>query len=86
MDLTILNLCQIPAGHVYSMSRRLTPTADSPTSPCTTTGHGSPDFVAYRSSPLSWDNGDELTEAERAAVFEDLVRSAAERGMWIEVE
>lgn len=49
-------------------------------------GYGSPNFVAYRNSPLTWDNGDELTEEEREAVFEDLVRSAAERGMTIEIE
>jgi hypothetical protein len=49
-------------------------------------GYGSPDFVAYRNSPLTWDTGDDLTEEEREAVFDDLVRSAAERGISIEIE
>jgi hypothetical protein len=49
-------------------------------------GHGSPDVVAYRSSMTRWDDGTPVTPDDRARIEDDLARSAAERGLTIELE
>lgn len=49
-------------------------------------GGGSPDFLAYRNSLVSWDDGEPLTEADKEAVLDDLLKSAEERGWTIEIE
>jgi hypothetical protein len=49
-------------------------------------GHGSPDFVVYSSSMLTWADGSAINSGDKERILEELRRSAAEKGWTIEIE
>ena len=49
-------------------------------------GHGSPDFVVYRSTLVLWDDGQPVTGAERSEVLACIGRAARRQGLVVEIE
>jgi hypothetical protein len=49
-------------------------------------GYGSPDFLAYPSSVVKWDDGEKLTNETREQILQAFLEAAKERGIVVELE
>jgi hypothetical protein len=49
-------------------------------------GYGSPDFLAYPSAVVQWDDGEKLTNEAREEVLKALLEAAKERNIAVELE
>lgn len=49
-------------------------------------GYGSPDFLAYPSAVVEWDDGERLTNEAREEVLKALLEAAKERNIVVELE
>jgi|GEM_PF-2801259 len=49
-------------------------------------GHGSPDFLAYPSDVVQWDDGEKLTNETREQVLKAFLEAAKEQGIVVELE
>jgi hypothetical protein len=49
-------------------------------------GYGSPDFLAYSSDLVKWDDGERLTNEVREQVLKALLEAARERNILVELE
>jgi len=49
-------------------------------------GHGSPDFVVFSNTIERWDDGAQITDAEKREVLRQIEEEARSSGLHIEIE